>query len=470
MNEKKRQLLRYVLGDYVMLNLGWLLFTLVRFYYLTPETVSLTVQLAKPAVIGGQIFFPLMMMALYWLSGYYNAVFFKSRLDELTNTLWVTFAGSIIVFFAALIDDEFRTGNFGYHSIVILFCLWFVPVYVLRVLFTNAAAARIRRREIAFDTLIVGTGRNAINLVSRLERAERGNGFNIVGYVNCDPARELHPDIDKPVYTLDDLPEAVERLGIKRLIVVPQPGGMRETAQLVNSLFPTDCRIYITAELYGLILSRPRMEDVVGEPLIDITSPNATPATINIKRVCDVFLSSLALIVLSPVYLAIAACIRRDSPGPVLYRQERIGFHKRPFHILKFRTMRTDAEASGPALSGLDDPRITHVGHFLRKYRLDELPQFWNVLRGEMSLVGPRPEREYYIRRIVERAPYYSLVHQVRPGITSWGMVKYGYATSVDQMIERLRYDIIYLENVSLAVDLKILFYTVNTVLTGKGL
>ena len=132
--------------------------------------------------------------------------------------------------------------------------------------------------------------------------------------------------------------------------------------------------------------------------------------------------------------------------------------------------MTTDAEAAGPALTTLDDPRVTKIGHFLRKYRLDELPQFWNVVRGDMSLVGPRPERDFYIRQIVAKAPYYNLIHQVRPGITSWGMVKFGYASTVDQMIERLRYDLIYIENVSLGVDIKILYHTVNTVLTGKGL
>ena len=184
----------------------------------------------------------------------------------------------------------------------------------------------------------------------------------------------------------------------------------------------------------------------------------------------DIVVSALSLIVLSPVLAAIAIAVKCDSKGPAIYRQQRIGLHKKPFMINKFRTMRIDAEDCGPALSRHDDPRITPLGHFLRKYRLDELPQFWNVLIGDMSLVGPRPEREYYIRQIIARHPAYSLIHQVRPGITSWGMVKYGYASDVDQMLERLEYDLLYIENVSLGVDLKILFYTVSTVVTGKGL
>jgi exopolysaccharide biosynthesis polyprenyl glycosylphosphotransferase len=193
-------------------------------------------------------------------------------------------------------------------------------------------------------------------------------------------------------------------------------------------------------------------------------------STQNLKRSGDILLSLLALIVLSPVYLLLAILIKLDSKGPVFYSQERIGYHKKPFMIFKFRTMINNAESeNGPQLSSEGDQRITKIGRFLRKYRLDELPQFWNVLRGDMSMVGPRPEREFFIRQILKKAPYYSLLHQVRPGITSWGMVKHGYASTVDEMVERARFDLIYLENISLIVDMKILLHTVNTVIKGRG-
>lgn len=257
---------------------------------------------------------------------------------------------------------------------------------------------------------------------------------------------------------------------VSRVILLPEPEGLKHTATLIGKLLPLEIGIYLTPDLQSLLVSRPRFDDVVGEPLVDITKPNMTPLTSNCKRTADVVVSALALIILSPIFLLLAIAIKCDSRGSILYRQERIGYHKKPFMILKFRSMRCDAEASGPELTTVDDPRVTRLGKVMRKYRLDELPQFLNVLRGEMSLVGPRPEREHYIRQILERAPYYSLVHQVRPGITSWGMVKYGYASNVDEMVERLRYDLIYLENVSLPVDMKILFHTISTVLTGKGL
>jgi lipopolysaccharide/colanic/teichoic acid biosynthesis glycosyltransferase len=175
------------------------------------------------------------------------------------------------------------------------------------------------------------------------------------------------------------------------------------------------------------------------------------------------------MIILLPVFIGIAIAIKMTSEGPVFFKQERIGLHKKPFNIIKFRTMKTDAEANGPQLSSKTDPRITKVGRFLRKTRMDELPQFWNVLIGEMSLVGPRPERQYYINKILKKAPHYRHLSKVRPGITSWGQVKYGYAENVDQMIQRLKYDLLYIENISPALDFKIMAYTIIIIFQGSG-
>ena len=218
-----------------------------------------------------------------------------------------------------------------------------------------------------------------------------------------------------------------------------------------------------------MLSSSIKLQSIYEEPYLDITSANVTECTRNIKRLLDIIASAFALAALALPMAAIAVAVKMDSPGKILFRQERIGYRGRPFNIVKFRTMRTDAEADGPQLSSSDDPRITRAGRFLRKYRLDELPQFWNVLKGDMSIVGPRPEREHFIRRIRAVAPQYTLVHQVRPGITSWGMVKYGYASSVPEMVERLRYDLIYLANMSIPVDVKILIHTVKTVVKGRG-
>lgn len=474
----RRQLLRYLFSDFIMLNIGWLLFTLVRYSYLPASfrvSVSAVSHVLSGNVLLGQAVIPVLIMCVYWLSGYYNRPMFKSRMDELVNTIVVSIVGAVIIFFMVMVNDMDVGRMRLYEMIAMLWLCLFLPVYVSRLVITTRAVHRIRRGEEACNTLILGTGRSALEMCRRLGVSNYGNEFRIVGFVEVASESECWSranaeEYGLPVFLYDDLQNVISEYDIRRIIVMPHHSGMRETSQLINRLFRFGCTIFVTPELYGVMVTRPRMRNVAGEPLIDISHVATSQFTVNCKRVADIVVSAITLVLLSPVYLALTVAVRRSSAGPVIYRQERIGYHKHPFNILKFRTMYIDAETNGPALSTLDDPRVTPIGHFMRKYRLDELPQFWNVLKGDMSLVGPRPERDYYIRQILEVAPYYNLIHQVRPGITSWGMVKYGYATSVDQMVERLRYDMIYIDNVSLAVDLKILFYTVNTVLTGKGL
>jgi len=183
----------------------------------------------------------------------------------------------------------------------------------------------------------------------------------------------------------------------------------------------------------------------------------------------DMVLSIISLIVLLPLIIFLVIGVKMSSPGPVLYRQQRVGRFGKHFKIYKFRSMYHNAEENGPELSSKHDPRVTRFGQFMRRHRLDEIPNFINVLKGDMALVGPRPEREYFINKITEQAPHYIHLHKVKPGITSWGQVKYGYAESVEEMIKRLRYDILYIENMSLFVDLKILFYTAITIVKGRG-
>lgn len=240
--------------------------------------------------------------------------------------------------------------------------------------------------------------------------------------------------------------------------------------RLLHTLYQLDVPVLVSPDDRAVAMGTVMKYDhVTGDPFVDITRPYMSDSMISVKRFADVVVSALGLIITSPLILGLGIAVRIQSRGPMFYSQERIGYHRRPFMIHKLRSMVADSEADGPQLSSDDDPRVTPVGRFMRKYRLDELPNLWNVLVGEMSLVGPRPEREYFIRRIVRRAPHYTLLHLVRPGLTSWGMVKYGYASDVDQMVERLRYDILYIQNLSFEVDLKILLHTFLTVVRGEG-
>ncbi len=472
----KRQRFIYVAGDLVATSLAWFVFNIIRFFNVTQEYGSyhkLERYLSEDPVWMGQIFFPMLMMMLYYLSGYYNRVFFKSRVDEFTMTAATAFIGTIIIYFVAILDDPIPDRISNYELLLILLLLLFAMVYATRLTITTVTRRRISAGQLRFNSLIIGTSTSAITLRHKLSalKGPRAAAYNVIGYVSTDNSSNSRPsnDFDLPVYTLEDLPGITKTLNIKNLIVATQPEGMQHTLDIINQLLPLDLPVLISPSLLHVITSKPKISDVNGELLIDISHANMSEYTVNMKRMGDIIVSFTALIVLAPLLATIAVAIKFSSRGSVFYSQERIGLRKRPFTIYKFRSMTSDAETDGPALSSSNDKRITPVGHILRKYRLDELPQFWNVLKGDMSLVGPRPEREFYIRQIIRKAPYYTLIHQVRPGITSLGMVKHGYASNIDQMIERLQYDIIYLENISLTVDLKILMYTVSTVINGRG-
>ena len=470
-NKAHLQRIKYVAGDFVMSNLAWFTYNIVR--YQTGHVVGwpyLVSYLKSDMVLLGQLVFPLLMMVTYAFSGYYNNVCRKSRVQELLTTMASAGINTLVIFFLALINDVIGVRFNDYKMIFILWAMLFGFTYLVRAAITNKASRDIKSRKWTFPTLIIGSGSAAVAFAGKLNRRRESMGYEIKGFINI-PGENPVKDNPLPCYDLDQIQEVCDREGIWELIVVPSRDDTHQIMNAINKLFVLGLPINISPEQFNMMQTPVRISDLYGEPLVNISRSGMSDSGKNIKRVLDIILSAIALVLLLPFFVIVAAIIKATSQGPVFYLQERIGIHNKPFNIIKFRSMVDNAESNGkPQLSSDNDPRITPFGRFMRKYRIDELPQFWNVLKGEMSLVGPRPERKFYIDQITPRIPAYSLLHQVHPGITSMGMVKFGYAKNVDEMVERVKYDLMYLNNMSLLNDIKILIYTIKIVFTGRGM
>lgn len=456
------------MSDFISASVAWLLFNTLRYevlYVINEGTDSLLDYLLYPGVLSGQIVIPFFWLVLYYFSGYYNKPFGKSRLTELFSTFITVLIGTIFVFFTLLLDDIPRSIDIYYKLFFGMFGLQFFLTYIPRLLITQNGVRKIKNREWAMNVLIVGAGEKAVRIAHDLYRL----GYDICGFVAEDEKTPVKADRKQVVGTVADIPLLMEKVNVDEIVLAVESKNNKALMGILYSLYRYKRPIKVLADRFDM-LSKIRLRTIRGIPLVDVTDNNFSPAEQNIKLFLDKACSAVALLLLSPLFAYIAWRVKKDSPGPVFFRQERIGYLGQPFLMYKFRSMYVDAEENGPALSSEDDPRVTPFGRIMRKYRLDELPQFWNVLKGDMSMVGPRPERKYFIDEIVKTAPYYYLLHNVRPGITSLGMVKYGYAANVDKMVERMEYDILYYENMSLTLDLTILIYTVKTVITGKGI
>ena len=466
--KRSKQAGKYILSDFVSASVAWLLFNILRYeilFIINEGTDSLLDYLQYPGVLTGQIVIPFFWLVLYYFSGYYNKPFGKSRLTELFSTFITVLIGTIFVFFALLLDDIPRSINIYYRLFFGMFGLQFFITYIPRLLITQSGVRKIKNREWAMNVLIVGAGEKAVRIAHDLYRL----GYDICGFVSEDERIPVKADRNQVLGTVEDITVLMEKKNVDEIVLAVESKNNKMLLGILYSLYRYKRPIKVLADRFNM-LSKIQLRTIRGIPLVDVTDNNFSPAGQNIKFFLDKVSSAVALLLLSPLFVYIAWRVKRDSPGPVFFRQERIGYLGQPFWMYKFRTMYVNAEENGPSLSSEDDPRVTPFGRVMRKYRLDELPQFWNVLKGDMSLVGPRPERKYFIDEIVKTAPYYYLLHNVRPGITSLGMVKYGYAASVDKMVERMEYDILYYENMSLTLDLTILIYTVKTVVTGKGI
>lgn len=411
---------------------------------------------------------PIAYVLFYYLQGTYLNVRRLYRLKIIQHTLFASIIGSVLIFFILLLDDNVLSYRDYYYSFSVLLFSHFFVTLIPRLGFVTFMIHRLRQTGNGFSTVIIGGSDRALHIFKEL-KAQQYNVNSFLGYVNVNGSdHALQPEMPYlgHVTTLEDI---LNHHHVDEVIVAIESSDHDRLHKILVKINDLRIIVKVLPDMYELLSGSLKMTNIYGALFVELNRDVMPLWQQAIKRFLDISLSVIAILILLPMYLICAILVKLSSPGPVFFLQERIGLNNKPFQIIKFRTMYVNSEANGPQLSSSNDSRITPVGRFMRKTRLDEFPQFINVILGQMSLVGPRPERQFYIDQIVQHEPQYVLLNRVRPGITSWGQVKYGYAENVEQMLDRMKYDLLYINNRSIALDLKILFYTVAIVIKAKG-
>ncbi|MGM0621468.1 MAG: sugar transferase [Bacteroidota bacterium] len=468
---RKWQVAKYLIIDFFAAAISWTAFFIYRKAVIEPQLLGVEVPIEfTHRYYMGLAVIPVLWLLFYYITGFYDNIYRRSRLLELGQTFFTSLTGVIVIFFALILDDFIGSYKNYYNLFFTLFGLHFSLTYFFRLVLTTQTIHRIHKRKIGFNTLLIGSNEKAEKVYKEMSSQKRPAGNLFTGFVGVENNDDrilgkYLPQLGK----INQLNEIIERHNIEEVIIATETREHEKLNGILTVLENRQVTIWGIPDLYDFLSGTVKSNAIYGSPLIKISNGLMPAWQEKTKRLLDIVLSFIAIIIFLPVFLILATIIKTTSKGPVIYKQERIGRFGKPFKILKLRSMVHGAENGRPALSSENDERITKIGRFLRKTHLDEIPQFFNVIKGDMSLVGPRPERKFYIEQIVKQAPHYTHLHKLRPGITSWGQVKYGYASNVDEMLERLPYDMVYLKNISLYIDFKILIYTLMVAFKANG-